>query len=121
MCVSWVFCYIDFLQSSSFRHHEESPHNVTAKPRGLRQFPRQPSASADCYAPLIKCSSVDLNALDPMALPDAFMLFERGKFAMIADHRQFAARIHIRIGHQLCFPCLPLKNARIGPYRVDAL
>jgi hypothetical protein len=34
---------------------------------------------------LIECSSFDLNALDPIALPDAFMLFERGKFAMIAD------------------------------------
>jgi hypothetical protein len=29
---------------------------------------------------LIECSSFDLNALDLMALPDAFMLFERGKF-----------------------------------------
>jgi hypothetical protein len=59
---------------------------------------------------LIECSSFDLNALDPIALPDAFMLFERGKSHMIANHRQFAARIHIRISHQLCFPCLPPKK-----------
>jgi len=35
---------------------------------------------------LIECSSFDLNALDPIALPDAFMLFERGKSHMTADH-----------------------------------
>jgi hypothetical protein len=45
-----------------------------------------------------------------MALPDDFMLFKRGKFAMIADHGQFAARIHIRIGHQLCDPLLAAKK-----------
>jgi hypothetical protein len=39
--------------------------------------------------------------VDPIALPDAFMLFERGKSHMTADHQQFAARIHIRVGHQL--------------------
>jgi len=55
--------------------------NDKAKPRGLRQFPRQPSASADCYALLIECSSFDLNAVASIALPDASMLFERGKFA----------------------------------------
>jgi hypothetical protein len=54
--------------------------------RASRSTLRQPSASADCYAPLIECSSFDLNALDPMALPDAFMLFERGKFDATAYH-----------------------------------
>jgi len=30
---------------------------------------------------LIECSSFDLNAVASIALPDASMLFERGKFA----------------------------------------
>src|SRR3972149_7328241 len=61
-----------------FQHHED---RITLRlSRGATRFsPRQPTASADCYAPLIECSSFDLNALDAMAWIDEFMRCFCGK------------------------------------------
>jgi hypothetical protein len=52
------------------------------KSRTGKSFSLDGRGSYRGYALLIECSSFDLNAL---ALPDAFMLFERGKSHMTAN------------------------------------